>query len=285
MQADSSHSENTYFLDAESEAEMARLMHFDYLLTAGMGPLLPESIDASGVSAILDIGCGPGGWALNVAFEYPDMQVMGIDISHTMIDYARARAQSQGLENADFQVMNALEPLKFPDNAFDLVNARFIVGFMPKNAWPMVLQECLRITRPGGVIRLTECESPTTSSPACEQLNAMGTRAMWKAGQGFSSDGQHVGIAMMLGRFLKEAGCQRIEHVAHVLDCSAGTQANSTFYKNFMAAYQLAQPFLIKMEVTTQEEVNRLYLQALTEMLSDDFCAVWFYLSVLGEKP
>jgi ubiquinone/menaquinone biosynthesis C-methylase UbiE len=115
---------------------------------------------------ILDIACGPGGWVLDLAFEYPKTKVVGIDISSTMVEYARVQAWTQGLENASFTVLNALQPLAFPDHPFDLVNARSLVGFMPDKAWPVLLQECTRVTRPGGVIRMTEFDEPGTTNSA-----------------------------------------------------------------------------------------------------------------------
>ena len=53
--ADSSQSENTYFIDAENAAEMARLMIQDHLLTQAMGGLVPEQSDLSQVYHVLDI--------------------------------------------------------------------------------------------------------------------------------------------------------------------------------------------------------------------------------------
>src|SRR5215472_6378408 len=108
------------------------------------------------------------------------MEVVGIDISQTMISYARTQAQVQRLDNAHFQVMDATKPLDFPDLSFDLVNAR-LIGFFPKAVWPSLLQECVRITLPGGIIRLTEIEMGVcgiTDSTAVEQLNALVTRAL-----------------------------------------------------------------------------------------------------------
>jgi hypothetical protein len=46
----------------------------------------------------------------------------------------------------------------------------------------------------------------------------------------------------------------------------------------------MSQPFMVKMKVATQEELDMLYRQASGEMMSDDFCGVWFYLSAWGEK-
>jgi tRNA G46 methylase TrmB len=49
----------------------ARLMIQDRLLTKGMGGLFPERADLSNLHRILDIGCGPGAWALDMADAYP----------------------------------------------------------------------------------------------------------------------------------------------------------------------------------------------------------------------
>ena len=160
--------ENTYILDAESATEMARLSKQDRLITKGMGGLFSERDDIAGRHDILDIACGPGAWVIEVAYSYPHIHVVGGDISRTMITYARTQASVQGLTNADFYVMDVLKRLDFPDNSFDFVNARLMAAFMPIEAWPGFMQECLRITRPAGIIRLSECEMALTNSPAFE---------------------------------------------------------------------------------------------------------------------
>ena len=275
--------ENTYFIDAENAAEMARLMHQDRLTTEGMGGLFPERSDFSGIEDILDIACGPGGWALDVAFEHPDISVVGVDISQIMITYANAQARVQSLDNASFRVMDVLKPLDFPDNSFDLINARFIFAFMPPMAWPNLIEECVRIARPGGVIRLTETEWNLTNSLGYETLHGMTTQALKLAGRSFSPDGRNVGITPMLGSFLQQAQCKNIQQAAYVLDFSAGTAAHLSLYQNLMAFFKLVEPFVIDMKVTTPEEFDMLYHRMLDEMALDTFRAISFILSVWGE--
>ncbi len=278
--------ENTYILDAESTTEMARLMQQDRLITQGMGGLFPERDDVARMHHILDIACGPGGWVLDVAYTYPKIEVVGIDISHTMIEYAAARARVQSLDNAQFQVVNALKQLEFPDNFFDLVNARFIVAFMPKDAWPRLIQECRRITRPGGVIRLTDFDEPgTTNSPAFEHWKALTFHAIQKAGLAISPDGRHFGITPLLSRFLREAGCENIDLKAYVVDFSTGTPGYEIMYQNCVVAFKQVQPLLVKMGAATQEEADESYQQMIVEMLSNEFCALWYYLTAWGNKP
>lgn len=276
--------DNTSVIDTESTAELARLMRQDYLLTEGMGGIFPEGLDLSDVHRILDIACGPGGWVLEVAFAYSEIEVVGIDISQTMIAHADAQAKVQERANASFRIMNALGPLDFPDHSFDLVNARLVDEFIPSYAWPAFLQECLRILRPGGILRLTGAEWGFSNKPAFERLCGLLNQALQKAGRSFSPNGLHLGIVPMLRRLVQDAGCERIGRMAHVFEISSDTPVHEGFYHNLAAAFKLLQPFLRKWRVATQAELDRIYQQALAEMLADDFCAVFLLLTVYGYK-
>lgn len=285
MPEENDFSKTEYFIEAENAAEMARLINQDRILTRCMGGLFPPQLDLTNIHDILDIACGPGGWAVDVARAYPDTRVIAIDISQIMTEFARFQAREQNLTNTRFLVMDALKPLDFPDNSFDFVNARFISGFMPKAAWPALVQECLRILRPGGFIRLTEFETTISTSYTSEKLGEMFARALQKAGQSFSPTGWQFGITPALGRFLRDAGCRNVQPMAHVIEWSTGTAEHLSQYQNAMVFLKLSQPFLIKMGVITAEEAEALYQRALEEMMASDYCALWYFLSTCGEKP
>ena len=278
--------ENTYVIDSESGAEMARLTDQDRLMTGAMRTLLPHPLALSTASRVLDVACGPGGWATDVAFQHPEIDVTGIDISQTMIQYANAQAKVRRLENLNFLVMDILQPLTFPDNSFDVVNARFMISFMHKEAWPRVIGEFMRVLRPGGILTLTEVDDwGISTSAALERMKRLFYRAFYVDGRCFEPDGRHFGITPMLGQFLHDAGCQNISEQAFVLNSSRGMKAYESNYKNFQYLLKLVQPFAIKMKVATQEELDALYEQALMEMLSHDFHALWYFFSAWGEKP
>ncbi len=286
--ADPERPANNYFIDTESAAEMARLLKQERLLTGAMGGPFPPDLDISQVHDVLDIACGPGGWCQEIAFEHPSIQVTGVDISSTMMRYAQVQAQVQGLDNATFLTMDVTQPLDFPDSSFDFVNARSLIGFMQKERWPALVKEMLRVTRPGGTIRLTEFDGGGIStSVGLERLNKLLTLAFYQGGRGFTPipDGQNWGITPMLGFFVQDAGCLNVKQQAYVLDFSAGTEANLSNYENFKVAYKLVQPFLVKMKVATQDELDTLYNQMLAEMMQPTFRALWYYLGVWGQKP
>jgi ubiquinone/menaquinone biosynthesis C-methylase UbiE len=112
---------NTYFLQQPTGAELTRLLEQARLISEYV-PLLPPSLDPNSIQKVLDLGCGPGSWALDVAFRLPDARVIGLDISAPMITYAEARACSQQRDNVSFQVADARERLPFSQDTFDLVH-------------------------------------------------------------------------------------------------------------------------------------------------------------------
>ncbi len=279
---------NTYIFDPESPTELARLINQDVLTTRAMGGsfsgLLPQQID--GLHQVLDLACGPGSWVLDVAFAFPDIEVAGIDLSRSMVEYADARARSQGLTNASFGVMDITRPLDLADESFDLVNVRFVGGVLLREHWAPFIAECTRLLRHGGILRLTEAvDWGAGTGPAFEQMAGLLNQAAWRLGYGFSPDGRTLGLTPMLPRLLRTAGYQHIRLQAHVMEQSAETQSWADCYRNYEVAYSLLQPFLVKAGVILPEDLSRLYQQMLIEMHYDDFCALWHFTSVWGEKP
>jgi ubiquinone/menaquinone biosynthesis C-methylase UbiE len=281
--------ESSYVIDQESSVEMARLMELDITTTKCMGSLFPSDIDLTGVHDILDIACGPGGWVLDVAFAHRDKRVVGVDISSSMLNYARAHADVQGLQNVKFRYMDATSSLDFPDASFDFINARFIVGFMWKEAWPKLIQECMRITRPGGIIRFTETDylvTSATNSMALSRLNRLIVRAFCRTGRSFceDEDGYQLAVTPMVRSFFEEAGYHTICEQAHGLNYSPGTYAYKSMSKNLQIAQKLVQPFLIKAGVATADELDQVYQQMLIDLLREDFHSTWYFMSTYGRK-
>ncbi|HEY7417177.1 MAG TPA: methyltransferase domain-containing protein [Ktedonobacteraceae bacterium] len=273
-----------YVIDAENAAEMARLMLQDHMLTGALGGLVPEPIDLSKVSQVLDIACGPGGWLLDLTNNYAHIHGIGVDISQLMIEYASSLAASQRLPNVQFRVMDVTKPLDFPDQTFDLVNARILTGFLAKEQWPLLLQECFRITRQGGILRLTEVEWGATNSPAYEKLTGFAALGNWRAGHSFSPSGRTFGTPPVLRLLMRQAGYQDIQHRACAVDYSAGTEGYESGVQNYLVFYKLFQPFLVQMQVATAEELQNVYARMEEEMQAEEFCAFDYYLTVWGRK-
>jgi len=277
---------NTFPFDLGEVPEMASFIDHYQTITKAMGGPLAEQNDLSHFSQMLDLACGPGSWVLDVAHANTHIDVAGVDANPMMVEYASARARSQGLHNASFEVMDIFHPLDFSDNTFDLVNAQLLAAFVPRKLWPQILQECLRITRPGGIFRMTEVEGGGhTNSAAYEKMHRYLSQAMHAAGFGFSPDGLSPRITPMMGRLLKNAGYQNIQYRAFAIDFSAGSEAHGSIYRNTAIVSKIGQTFAVKMGVAKPDEIEQLYQQIQIDMLADDFCGIWFHLTVWGTKP
>lgn len=273
--------------DFNQPSEMARLINQDRLTTRAMGGPLPEQADRSQLQQVLDLGCGPGGWVLDLAYELPKVEIAGIDSSPIMIEYANARARSQGLNNASFQVMDIRKPLDFADQSFDLVNARFLVAAIPRREWPAFLLECRRVLRPGGIIRLTEPDTPggLTNSLAFEQLSYFCTRILQLAGYGFSPDGRTLGMSVVLERLLQDAGFEQTQSRAHAINFSAGMPAHMDLYHNSELIFQGRDARMMQLGGTTPEELDSWYTQMQLDLHADTFCGIWSFLTAWGSLP
>ena len=277
--------ENTYVFDPESIAEMGRLIDQDRMVTTAMGGPLAGIEDAS-FQNVIDLACGPGGWVLDMAFEHPKAEICGVDISRGMIEYANARAISQGIKNASFGVMDITQPLDFADASFDLVNARLIFSVLKREKWPSFLTECTRILRPGGILRLTEPVDPgETTSPAFNQLASLLLQMMHLAGYGFSTNGRTFGMAPTLAHLLHDMGYQQLRHFASIQNYSEYMPTWADFLHNNEIAYQQTLPLLVKMGLISQEEGERLYAQMRIELRSSDFAAMTYTTTLLGTHP
>ncbi len=277
----------TYIFNTESVPELFRTIKLDQTITKAMDGPLAEQKDLSALRQILDIACGAGGWALEVARDLPNVEVAGIDISRAMVDYAHARALSQGLYNASFEVMDALQPLEFSDNTFDLVNARYLTWFVPGKDWPRLLKECMRVLRPGGVLRITETDGGgMTNSPAYERLQAMTLQMIWQGGKfGFSPDGQRPWITHVLASLLRQAGYRGVRTKAHALDVSAKEEGWDCFYQQCVVIFTELRAAYIDNGLISEHEFDEIIRQVEVEILADNFSGVWYHLTAWGRKP
>lgn len=270
---------------SEQGMELPRLFHFDLPRLKQTGQPFPEQTALSSIHRVLDIASGNGEWTISAAQALPQVQFVGIERNAGLVDRARAQAKEYGVNNATFTVMDPFGPLDLPDGTFDLVNARYIAGILEAAAWPNTLQEFVRVTRTGGVIRLTENDLPISNTVAFAQLGGLISDALYETKRSFSSNGQLLSVTPALKRLLQDAGSQEVQQEVWFMNFSAGKPAHADLCQKLSESYRLVQPFLIRTGVTTPEAVEQTYQQMLSEMQSDDFCAGAFSLTVWGTKP
>ena len=119
-----------------------------YMAPGGPGNVakLLNGIDTHG-KRILDIGCGIGGPAFEMARTH-GAQVTGIDLEAPLIARAETAASELGLsDRCTFEVVEA-GPLDFPDQSFDIVLSSGAFTQIADKAG--IFGESFRVLKPGG---------------------------------------------------------------------------------------------------------------------------------------
>lgn len=121
----------------------------------------------SGTTSILEVGCGPGFYARQLAKRYAGTSVFGIDRSSRMVSSARRRAVADRLNNCQF-IEGDVESLSSCVKQVDaLVSSRLFLVLPNRSA---VLAEMFRVLKPGGRLFLAE---PTAEFKTHLSLTAM----------------------------------------------------------------------------------------------------------------
>ncbi len=117
---------------------------------------------------IADICCGLGDFAILLQRDFRPEYLVGVDHSKPLLRYARQVVSDYGLENIEYQYGDAAA-LLLPDSSFDFVSCR--LGLQVFNEPQRILQELLRICKPGGRIYVTnEFMSGIVGTPNHERL-------------------------------------------------------------------------------------------------------------------
>lgn len=85
---------------------------------------------------VLDSGCGPGAWTLDMCSEYPNSKFHGIDISNVFPEDLKPN-------NCEFVIGNISERIPFPDNTFHYVHQRLLFLGLTDENWDSVSRDTL----------------------------------------------------------------------------------------------------------------------------------------------
>ena len=246
---------STYLIqDRGNLEEMARLEVQDKMFTAGMGGVLECVADPTILQRVLDVGCGTGYWLMETARTYPTIEkLIGVDISSKMTAYARTQAESLALAGrVEFQTMDALRILEFPSAFFDLVNQRAGISWLRTWDWTKLLLEYQRVTRPGGIIRITEGNTTVeNNSPALTELNKISVEACYRSGRFFAPSGD--GVTGELVRLMTLHGIQDVQTQVHTLVYRGGTVEGQHFYEDMALWFRVRLAVLAEVDKYSQQ--------------------------------
>jgi ubiquinone/menaquinone biosynthesis C-methylase UbiE len=224
---------------------------------------------------ILDVGCGTGQWAFELAQQFPQAEVIGLDLE-------LLKASASPPPNYRFVQGDILHGLPFDNDSFDFVHQRLLVLAIPQAAWPAAVQELARVTAPGGWVELVEAsiapKDLTPSGPVTQRLFALGGQLA--ALRGIDSEGV---VARSLDYYLSETGLVNIERRQIEVPVGEwGGRLGSLMALNFReGAKALSAPIAHRFARTEQEVAT-----AIEEMLQEfnRYHTKYSYIIAYGQK-
>ncbi|KAG8800376.1 hypothetical protein FRC16_003049, partial [Serendipita sp. 398] len=140
-----------YYLPSD-DPEWTRLEKQHIAVVIGLGGLYPAKEEVRAIlqpqegetKRILDLGCGTGTWAIEMAREYPHAQVVGVDLAPVPMD--REAIPS----NCQFEIDNINLGLSHFRDHFDVIHIRFVgSGLQNFKERTREIHSCLK---PGGIV-------------------------------------------------------------------------------------------------------------------------------------
>jgi ubiquinone/menaquinone biosynthesis C-methylase UbiE len=242
------------YIFGESDQEISRLdmQHYMFRWEFGGDYLAPVR-----PTAILDVACGTGRWAIDMAQRFPGANLVGFDLNEDLI--ARARSEAGTLDNCVFLVGDALKPFEFQPGSFDFVMARANSAYIPVPQWPAVVAEMARVTVPGGWIELRDFGLVHSESPALtaltEQFASMATMRPIYPGSGAH-----------LAEFLRQAGVRDVK--ARTVRVRAGRRASRggrLMLTDYLSLLERVTPLIAQMGLASQAQWEAWLMQARQE--------------------
>ncbi|GHO65558.1 hypothetical protein KSC_044500 [Ktedonobacter sp. SOSP1-52] len=253
---------------------------------------LPEQHESIPLARVLELSIDPHGeWLRQVASLQPHTEIIGITSQELYARQATFFAAVQRCRNIHIQVCPLSQPLPFPAGSLDLICGTFLHASLPEHLWPLLLEECFRLLRPGGVLHLLECGRGESTSAAAGSLCAAYRHSleMRRNASRPSIPGARTVRAFQpehLPTRLAKTGFVAVEQQESLLDFSAGMPFHGTLRDQADDFFQLVAPICTHHDAPLSlEDYQQAYHEMQLELLEPTFRGYWHLYTIQGYKP
>jgi ubiquinone/menaquinone biosynthesis C-methylase UbiE len=210
--------------------------------------------------AVLDIACGTGRWARDIARMFPDARILGFDLDGRQIDAGIEEGAWRGDDrlppNCQFGPGDALATFPYPDDAFDYTHLRLFSPFLQAAQVLPVLAEMRRVTRTGGWIELLDAAEFASDNEAVRFLLDC-LRQLYQYGGLMLEPGRH------LEDYLRQAGLGRVRSRTVTIRTDTGSNAGAQrLARDLVAGMVAATQTYVQLGIASNEQVSAALEQA-----------------------
>jgi SAM-dependent methyltransferase len=227
---------------------------------------------------VLDVGCGVGSIALDLAPMVAPGRVAGVDADYGQIEAARTAAAERAIENAEFHTSSVYD-LPFEDASFDVVYANAVLLYLRDPVAALV--EMRRVLRPGGLAAVCDDDGATfVMSPDCPQAR----RAVELFEQAIVHEGGNPRSARHVRSLMLDAGFARTRGIAHapeVYGDGPGTRWFADFLIGAISAASMAD-VIVGEGWATHTELDAMMAALRAWGDKPHAFASWLYCGALG---
>jgi ubiquinone/menaquinone biosynthesis C-methylase UbiE len=247
------------YIFGEGEAEISRLNFQHYMFRLAFQG--DYSAPLQSPRDVLDVACGTGRLARELARRFPEANVIGFDINQDQLTSSLVEGTDPLPDNCTFIFGNALEPFAFAPGSFDFTMARACSSFIPVAQWPQVIREMMRVTRPGGWIEIRDFGLVRSQNVALNELTA-------KFAHMVNARGIHPGAGPFLKQYIDLVRGRHLQ-LRHVTVRSGGpgkaSRAGQLLLADYLALMERVTPLVSQSGLDTSQHWGALIRQARNE--------------------